>query len=379
MALSNSQYNAIMREYERLQAEDRADLERRRQEAYRRAPELRRLEKEPGLLAMERFRRAVGRPAAGGTAAGNSAAGGTGTGKSAAGGNEAGGTADAARKGAADSAAAGTDVTKGFSEELARIEERKQALLKEAGLPPDMLEMRYHCPLCKDTGFTESGKCSCFNARAVRLLYAQSNIDRVLEKENFDVFSLDWYDNERVTSALGVTEREWMKHVLAICREYVEQFPVKHGSILFQGNTGVGKTFLSNCIAKALIERGHSVIYLTAGELFDCMAAVRMEKTEDLSVQELYEWLFRCELLILDDLGTEVGNTFTDSQLFYLVNARLNAKQGTVISTNLSMRMLRDTYTERVTSRISSGYETVMLYGDDIRKQKRMKEYKNGQ
>ena len=171
-----------------------------------------------------------------------------------------------------------------------------------------------------------------------------------------------------------------MEHVLGIVKDFVRNFDGggKTRNILFQGNTGVGKTFLSNCIAKELIETGHSVIYLTAEELFECLAAVRIDKTEDLAKQELFGYIFSCELLIVDDLGTEGINSFTTSQFFYLVNRRLTEEKSTVISTNLSSRMLRDTYTERVTSRISSGYDVVMLYGDDIRRKKRLAELSAG-
>ena len=330
MALSNSQYNAILREYERLQAEERRELAERREEVFRRIPELKELDRQAGLSAMDRFRRAV---------------------KS--------GTNDAVQ---------------GFSEEVRRIEEKKAQLIQKAGYPPDILLPRYQCGKCRDTGFVDGRKCSCFQAKAIRLLYAQSNLDRIMEKENFRTFSLEWYDNERVINAIGMTERAYMERVLEICRNYVKNFRTSRGNILFQGNTGVGKTFLSNCIAKDLIEEGFSVIYLTAGELFDCLAEVRIDKTEDLAKKELFDYIFSCDLLLVDDLGTEAANTFTASQFFYLVNRRLNEERGTVISTNLSMRMMRDTYTERVTSRITSGYDIVMLYGVDIRLKKKLKE-----
>ena len=327
MALSNSQYGAVMREYERLRSADRSELEKRRAAVYARIPELKDLEKQAGISAMERFRAAL--------------------------------------------KTGGRGPVEGFAEEVSGIEKRKRELLLAAGFPEDALEPKYHCPECRDTGFVEGRKCRCFNQKVIKILYARSNIDRVLNRENFERFSLDYYDDEREITALGMTERAYMERVLVMCRRYTEEFDEKHGSILFQGNTGVGKTFLSHCIAKELIASCHSVIYLTAGELFDTLADVRIARTEDLDRKELYEYIFSCDLLIVDDLGTEAANTWTASQFFYLVNARLNAEKGTVISTNLSMRMLRDTYTERVTSRIASGYDVITLYGDDIRRKKR--------
>lgn len=332
MALSNSQYNAILREYERLQAENRRELEARRKTVFGRIPELESLEKQAGISAMERFRKAV--------------------------------------------KSGSSSPVEGFSEEVRRLEEKKAALLKAAGFPPDALLPRYRCEKCRDTGFVDGRKCSCFRARELKLLYAQSNLEKITAEENFGTFSLDWYDSERVINAIGMTERDYMERVCGMCRNYVENFRIRRGSLLFQGNTGVGKTFLSNCIAKELLEAGFSVIYLTAGELFDCLAEVRIEKTEDLAKKELFDYIFSCDLLIVDDLGTEAANTFTASQFFYLVNRRLKEGRGTVISTNLSMRVMRDIYTERVTSRIASGYDVVMLYGDDIRRKKKLRELK---
>ena len=138
MALSNSQYNAILREYERLQAEERRELAEWREEVFRRIPELKELDRQAGLSAMDRFRRAV---------------------KS--------GTNDAVQ---------------GFSEEVRRIEEKKAQLIQKAGYPPDILLPRYQCGKCRDTGFVDGRKCSCFQAKAIRLLYAQSNLDRIMEK-----------------------------------------------------------------------------------------------------------------------------------------------------------------------------------------------------
>lgn len=330
LALSNSQFDAVLREYERLQAEDRRELAERKAKVYAAIPELKELENQAATSALNRLKRAVND--------GNSSA------------------------------------VNGFSEEIRDIEKKRRELLLRAGFPEDALEPHYHCPYCHDTGFVDGQKCRCFRARAAKLLYAQSNLDRIMAKENFRTFSLDWYDDKRVITAVGMTERAWMEEVRKRCERYVEEFPEKHGSLLFQGNTGVGKTFLSNCIAGALIERGEAVIYLTAAEFFDCMAAVRIDKTEDPEKRGLYDYIFQADLLILDDLGTEVTNAFSASQLFYVVNARLTAAKGTIISTNLSMRMMRDLYSDRTTSRITSGYDILILYGDDIRAKKRMLE-----
>ena len=241
-------------------------------------------------------------------------------------------------------------------------------LLAEAGYPADALEPRFRCPDCRDTGMADGQRCHCFNARAAELLYSQSGLRRILEHENFDRFSLELYDDQRVITKVGMTERAYMEKQLERCRRYAAGFREKRGNLLFRGNTGVGKSFLSHCIAKELIDQGFAVLYLGAAELFECMAAVSMDREEDLSRKEQYDLIFSADLLIIDDLGTEMMNSLTISQFFNLLNARDVPEKGTVISTNLSLTMLRDTYTERITSRILSGYSIIELYGDDLRR-----------
>ena len=324
MALSNSQYNAIMREYERLQAESRSELRARKEKIYAAVPKLRALELQAGNSAMERFRTAL--------KTGNRAA------------------------------------VEGFSGELRDLEAERCRLLAEAGYPADALEPRFRCPDCRDTGMADGQRCHCFNARAAELLYSQSGLRRILEHENFDRFSLELYDDQRVITKVGMTERAYMEKQLERCRRYAAGFREKRGNLLFRGNTGVGKSFLSHCIAKELIDQGFAVLYLGAAELFECMAAVSMDREEDLSRKEQYDLIFSADLLIIDDLGTEMMNSLTISQFFNLLNARDVPEKGTVISTNLSLTMLRDTYTERITSRILSGYSIIELYGDDLRR-----------
>ena len=324
MALSNSQYNAIMREYERLQAESRSELRARKEKIYAAVPKLRALELQAGNSAMERFRTAV--------KTGNRAA------------------------------------VEGFSGELRDLEAEKRRLLAEAGYPADALEPRFRCPDCRDTGMADGQRCHCFKARAAELLYSQSGLRRILEHENFDRFSLELYDDQRVITKVGMTERAYMEKQLDRCRRYAAGFREKRENLLFRGNTGVGKSFLSHCIAKELIDQGFAVLYLGAAELFECMAAVSMDREEDLSRKEQYDLIFSADLLIIDDLGTEMMNSLTISQFFNLLNARDVPEKGTVISTNLSLTMLRDTYTERITSRILSGYSIIELYGDDLRR-----------
>jgi DNA replication protein DnaC len=158
-----------------------------------------------------------------------------------------------------------------------------------------------------------------------------------------------------------------MEMVIGECRKYVENFGTEKGSILFTGSTGCGKTFLSNCIARELIDRLYSVVYLTATDMFDILSESRFNGREEEEAKDRAAYILDCDLLIIDDLGTELGNSFTVSQLFYCVNERLNRKKGTIISTNLTIGRLRDEFTERVTSRLMSQYKILPLLGEDLR------------
>ena len=151
-------------------------------------------------------------------------------------------------------------------EDLADLKEQKLTLLKAAGYPADYMELRYDCPDCQDTGYVNGKRCHCFERQRLNILYAQSNIEAVLKEENFDHLRFDFYDDTEKVPQLGMTERAYMDVVVRQCREFAQQYPDKGNSILFTGGTGVGKTFLTNCIAKALIDRCISVIYLSSNE-----------------------------------------------------------------------------------------------------------------
>lgn len=234
------------------------------------------------------------------------------------------------------------------------------------------MEPRYDCPDCQDTGYVNGKRCHCFERQRLNILYAQSNIEAVLKEENFDHLRFDFYDDTEKVPQLGMTERAYMDVVVRQCREFAQQYPAKGNSILFTGGTGVGKTFLTNCIAKELIDRCISVIYLSSNELFEIFSKYKFGRESEEDAEESYRYILECDMLIIDDLGTELNNSFVSSQLFYCINERIGRKKGTIISTNLSMSMLKDTYSDRVTSRIMSNYRVIPLYGADIRMKKRV-------
>ena len=254
-----------------------------------------------------------------------------------------------------------------LKEDLRDLREQKALIIRAAGYPDDYLELHYRCPDCRDTGLIDGRKCHCFLQAQMKLLHAQSNLEDVLERENFKALSYEYYDDTEILPQLGITNAAYMRRVVAGCREFVRDFDKKHDNLLFTGSTGVGKTFLTNCIARELMDDFHSVIYLTASDLFDVFSRNKFDYDNAEDMKDMYRFILDCDLLIIDDLGTELNNSFTSSQLFYCINERMNMSRSTIISTNLTLARLRDSYTDRVTSRIMSGYRIIPLYGGDIR------------
>ena len=170
------------------------------------------------------------------------------------------------------------------------------------------MEMQYHCPCCRDTGFADGKKCRCFRQMEIQVLYDQSNIREVLERENFDTLSMEYYDRERIDGRVGMTVYDYMSMVIGECKTYVENFGREKGSILFTGSTGCGKTFLSNCIARELLRQCYSVVYLTATDMFDILSESRFGGRDGEEVRDRAAYILDCGLLIIDDLGTELIN-----------------------------------------------------------------------
>lgn len=322
MALSNSQYDAIMREYGRQQIENHHKLEERRQEIYARLPVVRQLEAEIAERSVACAKKLL---------------------------------------------EGDKSVLDRLKEDLRDLREQKALIIRAAGYPDDYLELHYRCPDCRDTGLIDGRKCHCFLQAQMKLLHAQSNLEDVLERENFKALSYEYYDDTEILPQLGITNAAYMRRVVAGCREFVRDFDKKHDNLLFTGSTGVGKTFLTNCIARELMDDFHSVIYLTASDLFDVFSRNKFDYDNAEDMKDMYRFILDCDLLIIDDLGTELNNSFTSSQLFYCINERMNMSRSTIISTNLTLARLRDSYTDRVTSRIMSGYRIIPLYGGDIR------------
>lgn len=259
-----------------------------------------------------------------------------------------------------------------LTEENNTIIETKKELLTANGFPADYLEPSYTCPDCQDTGYIGTEKCHCLKQTIVNFLYTQSNLSSVLTQENFSTFRTDFYSDDSVDTDTGLTPRDNIQHVLEECRSFITAFGKKPDSLLIYGNTGVGKTFLCNCIAKELLDASHTVVYLTAFQLFDILEKYKFNRLpeEYTSIEEKVHYILDADLLIIDDLGTESTNSFLASQLYLCVNERLLKQKATIISTNLSLDDLNRLYSERVFSRILSNYRLLKITGTDIRLKK---------
>lgn len=325
VVLNNSQYDAIMRDYSRRQIRHRHIHEERQREVYARVPRIREIEEEIASASVRQARRLLG-----------------------------------GEEGALFA----------LKEQLRLLGEERDRLLCEAGYPPDYLQMTYDCPLCRDQGFVDGQKCSCFKQAQIDLFYTQSHLKDILQQENFETFSYAYYSDDPAYAQNGVTPRSRMEKVTAICRRFAERFDEEHGNLFFFGDTGVGKTFLSHCIAKELLDTTHSVIYFSAQDLMDALADRRFHRERD-DGEVHADMICDCDLLIIDDLGTELTSQLTGSELFLCLNERLDSKRSTIISTNLTLEALAQLYSERILSRITDRFTMLKLYGEDIRLQKK--------
>jgi DNA replication protein DnaC len=198
----------------------------------------------------------------------------------------------------------------------------------------------------------------------------QSNVKEALGRENFATFSYSYYSTEDKDEITGLSSYEMMKSTVRQCRTFIQNFNKEFHNIYLYGSTGVGKTFLTHCITKEILEQGYSVIYLTAFELFDLLSRNTFDKEADVS--EECEYILNCDLLVIDDLGTEFTNSFVASQLFLYLNERIIRRKSTIISTNLALNELQNLYSERTFSRIFSNYTIIKLFGEDIRIKKKL-------
>ncbi len=251
---------------------------------------------------------------------------------------------------------------------------QKAALLRQAGFPEDYLELPYRCPLCHDTGTYQHAPCKCFRHAVISRFYLDDHRRALLERENFSTFQFGYYSKDSIDESTGLSYYEIAKRAYHKALDFVERFASCQGeSMIIRGEIGVGKTFLANCIAKALIDRNVSVLYATATQLFGCFEQARSfgnhSKSHD--AERFLQLAGECDLLIIDDLGTEPSTSYTNSQFFSCLEQRLLRNAPILITTNLSLPEIQEHYTERISSRMIH-FKYIRIVGSDIRIRKIM-------
>lgn len=252
--------------------------------------------------------------------------------------------------------------------EIEDYKSKRDEVYKDYDIPKNYLEIQYECSKCNDTGFLKNGsKCSCLNKQIINNLYNMSNMVHMLKRENFDTFDISVFSNETYKNE-KLTPKQNMYNILQASEDFCNNFYKTNVNILFYGGTGLGKTFMCNCIAKSLIDREISVLYQTAFSLFEIVENHKFNKQIETEQNRIYyNMIFDCDLLIIDDLGTEFNNSFTNAELFNIINGRLITEKKTIISTNLSLEQLAETYSDRIVSRVFSSFASLKFYGKDLR------------
>lgn len=267
---------------------------------------------------------------------------------------------------------------KNLNAKVAELKAEKEKILQNNKISDDFLKPHYECNICNDTGYIQSQNsasslCSCLRQKLLDISYNKSNISN-LDKENFETFRPEVFSDvlEPEKYKMNISPRQNILTIKAKCLEFVENFnnPETH-NLLFTGNTGLGKTFMSNCIANELIKKGKNVLYQTAPVLLETVIDNKMNKYKTSSQDDFYKNVLECDLLIIDDLGTECLNSMKLSELFTILNTRLlnlnNKVTKTIISTNLNINNIFKSYEERIGSRIAGFYDIYYFFGDDIR------------
>ena len=317
MNLSNAQYDAIMHEYEQTRKRHQSELDTRRAEIYRSLPELKQLEEETANLALSSGKKILNRQ---------------------------------------------SYTLRDFRRELSDLISRKEALLSSHGYRSEDLQLTYTCPDCKDTGTIRHTFCHCFRAKVRKFYYSQSNLEKLMETNQFSLLREDLFAEEE--------DQRRFHLAYETCKDFLSAFSQKEGcqNILFYGTVGSGKSFLSIATAKEVLDLGYRVLYFSSGELFDRLADAAFDyKGEGRSLSAFREDLISCDLLVIDDLGTEVTNAFVSARLFDLVNERKLRGTSTIISTNLNLEELRSRYSDRLFSRLIADYTVLELAGGDVR------------
>lgn len=312
MSLTQTQYDSILHAYDERQQRRHMLIDERKKEIYEKLPEYRQLDNK---IASESIRMGI----------------------------------------AALSEGASTDE---LADTIESLRVQKNLILTNAGYSINYLDPPYVCPFCKDTGYIDAEPCSCFKQAILDCSYEQSNIKEMLSRENFDTLSYEYHTGEDLKAFMNAEK---------IARQFVLDFDKEYKNLLFYGSVGTGKSFLSNCIANELLKTGHSVIYFSSSSLFETISSFKFKKNiRDISDNTMSD-IYNCDLLVIDDLGTEITNQFVISELFSILNERDMNRKSTIISSNYNSKDISEKYSNAIFSRIYSRYEVCELSGNDIR------------
>ncbi len=325
MAYDKQIYTQIMKEYDTLQNSQKKELEHRRQEIYSKIPRIKEIDHELQTTGLSLTRKVL------------------------------------------DKHADSKKIIEQIRQQNIDLNIEKGELLATHNYPVDYLTVRHQCSKCKDTGYIDSIMCQCFKQKLIKAAYAQSNLDAVLDTQNFDHFDFSFYSSD-VNKKEGISSRKNMERIFEECLGFVNHFDQTNQNLLLYGGTGLGKTFLSSCIAKELLDKGKTVFYQTAFKIFGILENYQFNRGDQNVNKEQIDRLFDVDLLIIDDLGAEFINAYTNPAFFNILNSRLVDNRKTIINTNLDIDELVNLYSDRVISRILGNYMLLEFFGEDIRK-----------
>lgn len=331
--MSNEILNSLLQEYERKRMKSELDLEKRKNHLYKTIPELQKIDDNLNKYSIQS---------------------------------------------AKDILLNSSNNLNDINSKIESLKKQKKQILSENHIPENYLKPLYECNICKDTGYVnienkKTEMCNCLKQKLLDISYNKSNMSNI-EKENFSTFNENKFSDEvnLAKYKLNISPRKNILSIKDKCIEFVDNFDnPNYKNLLFTGNTGLGKTFMTNCIAKEILNKGYSVLYQTAPVLLETLIDNKFNKYKNSEQDTFYKNILEVDLLIIDDLGTEYLNSMKLSELFTILNARLlnlNSKcTKTIISTNLSIDNIFKNYEERIGSRIAGYYNLYYFFGEDLR------------
>lgn len=266
-------------------------------------------------------------------------------------------------------AMSGKDSLEDYENKIKSLEEKMHKMLILKGYPSDFLQLKHHCDKCKDTGVYDGKICSCKKTLMVNIAREKSMLNEQMSTQNFDNFDLNVFDT-KINPTFKISQREYMENIRNYLYDYSTNYTEKDKSILLYGPVGVGKTYMLSSVAREIINRGYSVVYMSAMQLLKKLFSIRYKNFNDQPQPEVEEILYDCDVLMIDDLGTENSSDTNISLLFDLLNYRIQQQKTTMISTNISLDDLSEQYDARIASRIKGEFMPIQFFGRDIREER---------